>query len=217
MVCKNNREKCTIFLFFHIFNLHVNYKICEIFDSIQGEGSWMGTPATFIRFAGCNLRCSWCDTKDSWDSENVQELKIKEIISLINYPTVIITGGEPTLYDLEELILAIRHKFSQKRTVRIAIETNGTNKIPWDVDWIVCSPKPDYDYQILCNPDELKYVVDDNFSVDVILDRFIGKIPIWLQPNSEDLEKSMKKSYTMVMKHDFLRLGVQLHKIYHIK
>ena len=190
------------------------YKICEIFDSIQGEGSWLGIPATFIRFAGCNLRCSWCDTKDSWDPENVQELRIEEIIPHINYPTVIITGGEPTLYDLEELIKGIRQKFPQKHTIRIVIETNGTNKIPWDIDWIVCSPKPDADYQILCNPNELKYVVDDNFSIDVIPNRFIGKIPIWLQPNSEDLEKSMEKSYNLVMKHDFLRLGIQLHKIY---
>ena len=193
------------------------YYICEIFDSIQGEGSWMGIPATFIRFTGCNLRCEWCDTKYSWDPENEQKMNVDEIISHINFPTVIITGGEPTIYDLKELIGAIREKFCNKKTAKIAIETNGTNEINWDIDWIVCSPKPDADFQIRCEPNELKYVVDEKFSVDVIPDRYIDKIPIWLQPNSEDLDNSMKKCYSLTMKHSFLRLGIQLHKIYNIK
>ena len=197
----------------------VRYNIAEIFDSIQGEGSWMGIPATFIRFAGCNLRCSWCDTKNSW--ETGQEMSCTDILSHISHPTVIITGGEPALYDLSILIDAIRHNthnLASNPPVRIGIETNGTRKIPWEIDWIVCSPKPDADYQIRCQPDELKYVVDEKFSVQVIPQAYRGKIPIWLQPNSEDLERSMKKSLELVMKHDdFLRLGVQLHKIYNIK
>ena len=196
----------------------VQYNITEIFDSIQGEGSWMGIPATFIRFAGCNLRCSWCDTKNSW--ETGQGMSCTDIIANISHPTVIITGGEPGLYDLGDLILAIRHntrRFASNSPIRIGIETNGTKEIPWDIDWVVCSPKPDADYQIQCHPDELKYVVDELFSVQVIPQKYQGKIPIWLQPNSKDLEQSMKKSLDLVMSHDFLRLGVQLHKIYDIR
>ena len=196
----------------------MQYNITEIFDSIQGEGSWMGIPATFIRFAGCNLRCSWCDTKNSW--ETGEKMSCADIISNISHPTIIITGGEPGLYDLRELILAIRHNtcvFASDSPIRIGIETNGTKEIPWDIDWIVCSPKPDADYQICCSPNELKYVVDAAFSVRVIPQEHRGKIPIWLQPNSEDLERSMAKSYTLVMHHDFLRLGIQLHKIFNIK
>ena len=196
----------------------VQYNITEIFDSIQGEGSWIGIPATFIRVAGCNLRCSWCDTKTSW--ETGQEMSCEDIISNITHPTVIITGGEPGLYDLRDLVQAIRHdtqKFAPHTPIRIGIETNGTKEIPWDIDWIVCSPKPDADYKICCQPNELKYVVDDTFSVQVIPREYRNKIPIWLQPNSKDLERSMAKSYHLVMKHNFLRLGVQLHKIYNIK
>jgi organic radical activating enzyme len=196
----------------------VQYNITEIFDSIQGEGSWMGIPATFIRFAGCNLRCKWCDTKNSW--ETGQEMSCADILSYISHPTVIITGGEPGLYDLNELVDAIRqnpNKFESHAPIRIGIETNGTKEIPWDIDWVVCSPKPDADYQINCSPNELKYVVDDAFSVQVIPQEYLGKIPIWLQPNSEDLKRSMAKSYDLVMSHVFLRLGVQLHKIFDIK
>ncbi|MHA1585232.1 MAG: radical SAM protein, partial [Promethearchaeota archaeon] len=68
----------------------MNYPVMEIFDSIQGEGSWIGIPATFIRLSGCNLRCSWCDTKESW--ENAQEMSIEEILSKVNRKNVIITG-----------------------------------------------------------------------------------------------------------------------------
>jgi len=178
----------------------------------------MGIPATFIRFAGCNLRCSWCDTKNSWGTG--QEMSCEDIISNISHSMVIITGGEPGIYDLSELVTAIRknaHKFGSNKPVRICIETNGTKQIPWDIDWIVCSPKPDAGYQIRCQPDELKYVVDDGFSVQVIPQDYHYKIPIWLQPNSEDFERSMAKSFELVMKHDFLRLGVQLHKIYNLK
>ncbi|MHA1585407.1 MAG: hypothetical protein ACTSWL_09140, partial [Promethearchaeota archaeon] len=158
-----------------------------------------------------------CDTKESW--ENAQEMSIEEILSKVNRKNVIITGGEPSLYDLTDLITGIRQKFSQisHNSVKIAIETNGTRKILWDLDWIVCSPKPDANYQIQCEPDELKYVVDDKFSVDYIPEKYRGKIFIWLQPNAQDLEKSMKKCFKLTMKYDFLRLGIQLHRVFHIK
>lgn len=196
----------------------VEYNICEIFDSIQGEGSWLGIPCTFVRFAGCNLRCSWCDTKESW-SDGILMIE-DEILSRIHYPHIIFTGGEPTLYSLQSLSEKIHQLscFSQKP--QIAIETNGTNPVPTGdagVDWIVCSPKPMANYSIKCEPNELKYVVDDEFTPKVIPPNFLGKIPIWLQPNNADFDSSVQKCYQIAMNNRDLRVGVQLHRLYNLK
>ena len=187
------------------------YPIIEIFDSVQGEGLNIGRPATFIRFSGCNLRCPWCDTKYAWEEGKV--LHIPEIITKINYSFVVLTGGEPTLYDLSPLIQAIR----DNRPSYISIETNGTNAVSQGIDWVVCSPKPGAEYAIKCKPNELKYVVDSTFSISSISEIYREKIPIWLQPNSENLDKNIAICFDLVMNHDFLRLGVQLHKIYNVK
>jgi organic radical activating enzyme len=187
------------------------YPIVEIFDSVQGEGLNIGRPATFIRFSGCNLRCPWCDTKYAW--ENGKDLSIAEIIAKITYSFVVLTGGEPTLCNLPPLIQAIR----DNRSSYISIETNGTNPVPQGIDWVVCSPKPGAEYAIKCNPNELKYVVDSTFSVSYVSEIYREKIPIWLQPNSENLDTNIPICFDLVMKHDFLRLGVQLHKIYNVK
>lgn len=189
----------------------IYYPIVEIFDSVQGEGSWMGIPATFIRFSGCNLKCEWCDTKHSWNQ--CQDIEIKEIISRINQKTVILTGGEPTLQKLDPLLKKIKERNS---TIKIAIETNGTAIIPKGIDWVVVSPKSHSNFRILPNPNELKYVVDEKFSLEVIPLKYRYSIPIWLQPNAFDLEKSSKKAYKLVMENSFLRLGIQLHKFYNI-
>ena len=110
-------------------------KINEIFYSIQGEGYFTGTPAVFVRFSGCNLRCPFCDT----EHKEGKMLSDDEIIAEIRrYPAlhVVLTGGEPCMqvtYDLVDKI---------KATGRfVQIETNGTLVPPVNIDWITCSPK----------------------------------------------------------------------------
>jgi len=193
----------------------MKYYIEEIFDSIQGEGFLVGIPSTFIRMAGCNLNCEWCDTKYAWNKREEKLKDIEFILKRITQNTVIITGGEPTLQNLSDLIKAIRHKFKNK--VKICLETNGTNEIHYNIDWITCSPKPFSNYIIRCKPNELKYIVDEKFSIEVIPDKYKYKIPIWLQPQWFDFKNSIKKCYELVLKYDFLRIGFQLHKFYHIK
>ncbi|WDU83038.1 7-carboxy-7-deazaguanine synthase QueE [Caloramator sp. Dgby_cultured_2] len=80
------------------------YRVNEIFHSVQGEGSYLGCPATFVRLSGCNLNCPWCDT----DHSEKEFLTAKEIADRVEYEKVIITGGEPTIYDLEPLLLELK-------------------------------------------------------------------------------------------------------------
>ena len=101
--------------------------VCELFDSIQGEGPRAGTPATFLRLAGCNLQCSWCDTKYSWSPEElVSEQWSTADLKIVLQETVrshlVVTGGEPLLQQAA-LVEALR---GVSDLVDIEVETNGT-------------------------------------------------------------------------------------------
>jgi organic radical activating enzyme len=97
------------------------YFIAETFESIQGEGNFAGVNALFIRFQHCNLNCSWCDTKFTWrKNEKLQALSAEEVRRIIADSSahhVILTGGEPTLYELDKLVLEGK---------KYHVETNGT-------------------------------------------------------------------------------------------
>jgi 7-carboxy-7-deazaguanine synthase len=115
-------------------------RIAEIFSSLQGEGIWAGTPSTFVRISGCNLRCSWCDTKyASWNPEGPM-LSVQEIATAVwklGNADVVITGGEPMLFEpIEELCNLLK-----KSPVRITIETAGTTYRKLPCDLMSISPK----------------------------------------------------------------------------
>jgi organic radical activating enzyme len=115
------------------------YPVMEHFYSLQGEGYWAGNAAYFIRLAGCDVGCTWCDVKESWDQTKHLSYTIEEIKSwLLACPAkmVVITGGEPTLYNLEALTAMI--KGLGKRT---HLETSGTNPLTGIWDWVTFSPK----------------------------------------------------------------------------
>lgn len=195
----------------------ISYPIIEIFKSIQGEGYFMGTPAGFIRFKGCNLNCSFCDTPSRNDKGAM--LTIEEIIKrmeehdITNF--VVLTGGEPTIHDLIPLLEAIKHRFPD---IFITIETNGTSDMgdyKQLIDWITCSPKPPfYKYTIYSN--ELKYVVTEEFDPQVI-PTGIKHWMIWLQPDQNNLEFSLHKCLGILEDYPRLRLGAQLHYLYKLK
>ncbi len=111
----------------------------EQFYTIQGEGYYSGKSAYFIRLAGCDVGCVWCDVKDSWDNEKHPLVDLDSICKPIfesNTNFVVITGGEPAMYDLSSLTDKIH-----QRIPLIAIETSGCYPLIGDIDWYCFSPK----------------------------------------------------------------------------
>jgi len=116
-------------------------KVTEKFVSIQGEGPSAGVPASFVRLAGCDLRCGFCDSKYAWESGTEETVDDLVLWVMRQKPRlVVITGGEPLL-QLEEVAQMVLRLTSQKQ-FEIEIETNGLRVLPseWDVEWRV-SPK----------------------------------------------------------------------------
>jgi 7-carboxy-7-deazaguanine synthase len=113
--------------------------LMEDFYSLQGEGFHSGRAAYFIRLAGCDVGCVWCDVKESWDASMHPKVPISEIIDRVKdsgTDFVVVTGGEPAMYDLTELTAALKAE-----NLEIAIETSGAYPLSGTFDWICLSPK----------------------------------------------------------------------------
>lgn len=112
------------------------YPVNEIFCSLQGEGYWTGTAATFVRFSGCNLACPFCDTPHAQSRSMETAAAIVRAVGRHPARHVVLTGGEPALFLTAELLDGLHRagKF-------VAIETNGTRPLPSGIDWVTLSPK----------------------------------------------------------------------------
>ncbi|MCL4135465.1 UNVERIFIED_CONTAM: hypothetical protein GTU68_043331 [Idotea baltica] len=111
----------------------------EQFYTLQGEGTWTGTGAYFIRLAGCDVGCHWCDVKESWAPNEAQYLSSTEIVARAlasGADRVVITGGEPTIYDLSILTQELH-----KAGLYVHMETAGVHDYTGDIDWVCFSPK----------------------------------------------------------------------------
>jgi len=222
------------------------YQVLEQFKSIQGEGINIGRWVTFIRLRGCNLNCPWCDTKESWievspAASSCRWMSAEQIVAEIETKEIVITGGEPLLYDIEYLVDCIELSYKDPIHLydrRIGIETNGTIEIAdfssiWNKCWITCSPKLESGYQCIC-ADEYKIIVDDNVDEDT-LPAIIENIKnvksstnhirrphnrwhplVWLQPEGNKPENYLRV-VKLVEKFQECRAGFQLHKIFNVK
>lgn len=113
--------------------------LMEEFYTIQGEGFHSGKAAYFIRLGGCDVGCHWCDVKESWDAELHPLTSADQIVeNAEKYPgkAVVITGGEPLIYNLDYLTAEL-----QKRGIKTFIETSGAYPLSGSWDWICLSPK----------------------------------------------------------------------------
>ena len=196
----------------------MKYKINEIFYSLQGEGARAGTPNVFIRFAGCDLACTFCDTEfESYVEMTAEEIMDKVMRLAPPERSVILSGGEPALQYDEDFHNALRGA----GVTFIAIETNGGTKLPrGHVDWVSCSPKV-AEHVVARNfpegVDELRYV------------RHAGQgIPrpkasgthLYLSPefNGESLNRdSLKHCIKLIKENPEWKLSVQQHKFWGVR
>lgn len=189
------------------------YDLVEIFESMQGEGRNAGRPCVFVRFAGCNLSCPWCDTETAKRfSVSLGELVAE--ISRFRPKSVILTGGEPTLVrEMPELVAALK-----ERGYWIAVETNGTRDADWlaFVDYVACSPKAEFpDSLALKSADEVRVVASSENAADFCRE-IRGKIAAtdwYVSPCDRDGEIDFATAKAVLARLDGWSLSVQLHKL----
>lgn len=197
-------------------------KINEIFYSLQGEGAHTGKASVFVRFSGCNLKCSFCDTQHQTGVDMTDEEISMEVAK---YPAewIILTGGEPSLWIDRDFIKSLKEYTGKK----IAIETNGSREIPEEIDWVTVSPKNGMegagDYEIrVKKADELK-VVD----VGQELDQYF-KFPcvtestrMYLQPcfveDKDDCLRRRLRTIERVLQDPRWTLSIQTHRFLGIR
>lgn len=111
----------------------------EAFYTLQGEGFHAGKAAYFIRIGGCDVGCHWCDVKESWDASNHSWYKVENIVKGAQKHSpalVVVTGGEPLMYDLKGLCAGLK-----REGLDIHLETSGAYPVSGSWDWICFSPK----------------------------------------------------------------------------
>lgn len=191
------------------------YPVMEQFLTIQGEGAHQGKAAYFIRLGGCDVGCVWCDVKDSWDASAHPQKSVEEILTGlkdIHTNIVVITGGEPLMYDLSELTTALREKGFHTH-----LETSGAYPLSGDWDWICCSPKkfkaPLPETSI--RADELKVVIfhpSDLAWAELHHEKVKTDCRLFLQPEWSKQEKSLPLIIDYVKQHPEWQISLQVHK-----
>ena len=196
------------------------YLVKEMFGpTLQGEGAHAGRPCVFLRFAACNLACTWCDT--DFAPEGAVRMSASEIVArLVELDThrarmVVVTGGEPTLqYDVA--IADALHAAG----FRVHMESNGTRAPEGKVDWLTVSPKPQFHTGSLALvevvPSELKVVIDDTVGAEQLAayEARYRCEHYFAQPCMDDrYREHLAKAIALVQERPRWRLSVQMHKV----
>lgn len=190
------------------------YNLVEIFESLQGEGRNMGRPAVFVRFAGCNFACPWCDTS----VERRFALSLDDLMAEIvrfRAKSVILTGGEPALVPgMPELVARLK-----ELGYWIAVETNGSAAPEWFafVDYVACSPKMEYPEKLaLDRADEVRVVVSREDGAEEFC-RFVRERcraeDYYLSPCERGGEMDFAAVKAVLSRLEGWSLSVQLHKL----
>jgi organic radical activating enzyme len=195
------------------------YPIMEHFFTIQGEGTYSGRAAYFIRIAGCDVGCVWCDVKESWDKDQHTTMTIKEIIEKVaesKTDFVVITGGEPAIYDLRPLVDQLK-----SLGITIAIETSGCYPLQGDVDWYCFSPKK---FKAPCDEaylraNELKVIINHPSDLDWAnkhAEKVLDSCQLFLQPEWSKTEKLLPLIISYVKGNLKWKISLQTHKYMNI-
>jgi 7-carboxy-7-deazaguanine synthase len=192
--------------------------VVETFHSIQGEGVWTGSSAFFIRLAGCDVGCPWCDTKHSWSLRHPQRsiIELAATAKAANPAIVVITGGEPLMHNLEALTTELR-----TLNLRVHLETSGSHPLTGTFDWITFSPKRSKlpHSSIYAAASELKVVIQDEADLKwaeaqatCCADSVIKLLQAeWNTPASQRL------IFDYVLRHPEWRVSIQTHKFLQVK
>ena len=194
------------------------YPVVSHFNTLQGEGHWSGHASYFIRLAGCDVGCTWCDTKESWSLEGHPNVGVAELVTAAKRAgarTVVVTGGEPTMHDLAPLTEALADV-----GCRIHLETSGAHALTGSFDWITLSPKKfkppvPSAYDVV---DELKIVVanlSDFEWAELHKRRCPSSIKAMLQPEW-DSPHMLPAMVDYVKKHPEWTISLQTHKYLNI-
>jgi len=193
--------------------------LMEEFYTIQGEGHNMGSAAYFIRVGGCDVGCRWCDSKPSWDTHNFPPTDAMAIAErAASYPakTVVVTGGEPSMYPLDYFT-----KILKDRGIKTMVETSGAHTLTGVWDWICLSPKKYSPPKTLVfqRAHELKVVIQ--VEADLLWAEKNARLVnvnclLYLQPEWSVSQKIMPILTEYVMLHPTWRISLQSHKYMNI-
>lgn len=206
----------------------MKYPVYERFYTWQGEGVHLGRAAYFIRLYGCPQACPWCDSAGTWHRDyrpdGVTLMDADELAEVVRTESpdgavVVVTGGEPILFDLAPLTDTLH---AQGR--RVHIETSGIAPLRGALDWVTLSPKPFGQPplpDVVARADEVKIIVHDPGDIQAGLDTLTGlpeKAVIWLHPEwskARERDLTVLNAITQAVKENpRLRAGYQMHKLY---
>jgi organic radical activating enzyme len=189
--------------------------VMEHFYTVQGEGTFTGSAAYFIRLGGCDVGCTWCDVKESWDVNAHPKIAVEELVRVVTESgalIAVITGGEPAMHDLTELTRALKTS-----GIRTHIETSGVYPLSGAWDWVTFSPKKfkkPHD-SIFNHADELKVVVyhpsDLNWA-ETFAPSMKDQSHFFLQPEWSRRDKNTPLIFDYVRQNPRWRISIQTHK-----
>lgn len=193
--------------------------VMEHFHTLQGEGAHSGKAAYFIRLGGCDVGCHWCDVKESWDAGLHTLLAVEDLAKTAadHCKTIIITGGEPLMWDLQPLTSALK-----ERGCTIHIETSGAYNLSGTLDWITLSPKKTKlpKPEIYSRANELKMIIFNNNDFRFAEEQAAlvsANCVLYLQSEWSKREVMYPKITEYILQQPQWRASVQTHKYLDIR
>jgi organic radical activating enzyme len=193
--------------------------LVEEFYTVQGEGYHTGKAAYFIRLGGCDVGCSWCDSRFAWDPELHPMVSTNEIINHVTgsgADSVVVTGGEPLMWNLDPLCTGLK-----RNNICTFIETSGAYPLSGTWDWICLSPKRNMPpMNTICQAaDELKVIIEEKDDLNWA-EKYRGmvsnKCRLFLQPEWSRFKTVIPEIVDYVRKNTEWRISLQVHKYMHI-
>jgi organic radical activating enzyme len=195
-------------------NFLTKLPVMEKFYTIQGEGYYSGQPFYFIRLGGCDVGCHWCDVKESWDHNQHQFIEVDDLIKDVKEYTsnVVITGGEPLMWDLSEFT-----KRFKENNIKLHLETSGAYEMSGNWDWVCLSPKKKMlpKQEIYSKANELKVIIYNNDDFKFAIqesEKVSSKCKLFLQPEWSKFDIMKDKIAQFVMNNKNWNISLQIHK-----